>query len=443
MQTETGILELALNLTEAINSSDRCQRLLRIITGALPCDAACLMILEDGYLKSVASLGLEPIVENMKFHVSEHPRLNIILKSSGPVVFRHDCELPDPFDGLIVYDQATGLNVHSCLGAPLEVEGAIIGVLTVDALKPFQFDGIEKQWLKTVAALAGATLQISLLVNKLESMAQIEKNFSSSYVAETNKEREIEFIGGSPAVHEIKKHIDIVAGSNLSILVTGETGVGKEIIARLIHKHSSRARKPLVHVNCAALPENLAESELFGHVKGAFTGAVNDRMGKFQLADGGTLFLDEIGELPLTIQAKLLRVLQEGEIQKVGSDNVAKVDVRLIAATNRNLEEEERHGRFRLDLFHRLSVYPIHVPPIRERKEDIGILIHFFINQFQRRFGTGSIALTRNAEKMLAGYGWPGNVRELENILIRAVLTAKSRAISCKTLTLTEMDFAL
>ena len=434
---------MALNLTEAINADDRYQRLLRTVTSFIPCDAACLMIVEGDNLISVASLGLDPVVEKRPFLIADHPKLEIILKSSGPVVFPQECGLPDPFDGLIAQHHTANLRIHSCLGCPLEVEGAVIGALTVDALKPHQFDDIDKDWLKTVGALAGATLRTSLLVNQLESLAIKEKKFTENFVAEANKEKELEFVGASMVVEELKKHIEIVAHSNLSILITGETGVGKEIIARLIHKASARSSQPLVYVNCAALPENLAESELFGHVKGAFTGAISDRMGKFQLAHGGTLFLDEIGELSLMIQAKLLRVLQEGEIQKVGSDALGKVNVRVIAATNRNLEDAVQKGRFRPDLFHRLSVYPIHIPPLRERKEDIPLIVNFFVNQNQRRLGTRSIRIDAGAQKKLIGYDWPGNVRELKNIISRAILTASSRAPNAPAVTLVESDFVL
>jgi len=442
MNKDQSILELVLNLTEAINSGDRYLRLLKTITNSLPCDAASLMVKEDHSLKIVASLGLDEIVETKAFKIKDHPRLEIIFKSSGPVVFPHNSNLPDPFDGLIAHDHEADLKVHACLGCPLEVEGKVIGVLTVDAIKPHKFDNVDKEWLKTISALAGATLQTSLLINKLESLAEMEKRFAQSFVAETNKQQEVELVGMSPIINQIKKHIEIVAQSNLSILVTGETGVGKEIVVRLIHKNSSRANQPLVYVNCAALPENIVESELFGHVKGAFTGAVSDRMGKFQLANNGTLFLDEIGELPLHVQAKLLRALQEGEVQKVGADKISKVNVRFIAATNRNLEDEVQKGCFRSDLFHRLSVYPINVPALRERKEDISLLIRFFSNEFQRRLGTNTVRVTQEAQEKLVNYSWPGNVRELKNLLSRAILTAKNRSSSGQVLNLKESDFA-
>jgi len=208
------------------------------------------------------------------------------------------------------------------------------------------------------------------------------------------------------------------------VLVLGETGVGKELVVRAIHAASGRRDQPMLYLNCAALPETLADSELFGHTKGAFTGATRDRAGKFEVADEGTLFLDEIGELPLSLQPKLLRAIQHGEIQRVGSDATVHVNVRLLAATNRNLEEEAKNGKFRADLFHRLNVYPIKVPPLRERKEDIPLLAGFFCELIQRRLGTGPVRISADTMDLLSKYHWPGNIRELENTISRAILQA-------------------
>ena len=209
------------------------------------------------------------------------------------------------------------------------------------------------------------------------------------------------------------------------MLILGETGVGKELVARNIHLNSARKDQLLIHLNCASLPENLAESEFFGHAKGAFTGAQNSRQGKFQLADGGTLFLDEIGELPLAMQSKLLRVLQSGEIQTVGEDTPKYVDVRVVAATNRNLKEEVAQGRFRADLYHRLSVYPITVPPLSKREHDITLLAGYFIEQTARKLGIKQLKLSPEAQALLNQYNWPGNVRELEHVISRSALKAK------------------
>jgi anaerobic nitric oxide reductase transcription regulator len=222
------------------------------------------------------------------------------------------------------------------------------------------------------------------------------------------------------------QEIQLVGNSPLTVLITGETGVGKELVAEAIHLNSPRAQKPLISLNCAALPEMLVESELFGHVKGAFSGAVNGRSGKFELADGGTIFLDEVGELPLPVQSKLLRVLQSGQLQRVGSDQEHHVDVRIIAATNRDLAEEVRSGRFRADLYHRLSVYPLLVPPLRERGRDVLLLAGYFLEENRARMGLRSLRVNSDAQKRLLGYPWPGNVRELEHLISRAVLKSLS-----------------
>jgi len=234
-------------------------------------------------------------------------------------------------------------------------------------------------------------------------------------------------IGSSENFKQLLTEIDLVAPSDLTVLITGETGVGKELVARRLHDQSARADRPLVSVNCAALPEHLVESELFGHVKGAFSGATENRLGKFEMANGGTLFLDEIGELPLAAQAKLLRVLQGGQLQRVGSDSNHRVDIRLIAATNRVLADEVREGRFRADLYHRLSVYPLRVPSLRERKEDIMLLAGAFAEENRWRVGLPALRFTSQARTAMLDYHWPGNIRELEYLLARAVLKAKKR----------------
>ncbi len=221
-----------------------------------------------------------------------------------------------------------------------------------------------------------------------------------------------------------------VAKSCASVLITGETGTGKELIARFIHRYSPRKDKPFIPVNVAAIPETLIESELFGHVKGAFTGAVKDRKGYFQMADGGTIFLDEIGELPLNLQPKLLRVLQEGEFFPVGSSKPVKVDIRVIAATNKNLEEEVKKGNFREDLYYRLNVIHIHIKPLRERREDIPYLLDYFLKKFSQKEGKKIHGFTREAYEALIRYDYPGNVRELENIVERAVVMSQGDLIT-------------
>jgi two-component system nitrogen regulation response regulator GlnG len=231
-------------------------------------------------------------------------------------------------------------------------------------------------------------------------------------------------------MREVFEKIKIASQTDSPVLITGETGTGKELVAEAIHNLSRRAGKPLVKVNCSALPENLLESELFGYKKGAFTGAEKDKPGKFELADGGTLFLDEIGDLSLSLQPKILRAIEKGEIEKLGDTKVSRVDVRVISATNKNIEEEVSKGNFRSDLYFRLSVFRIHIPPLRERKEDIIPLAEFFIEKLNKKYGLGKKFLTKRVIQELLEWNYPGNVRELENILERAYLMSKSKNIS-------------
>jgi transcriptional regulator with GAF, ATPase, and Fis domain len=236
-------------------------------------------------------------------------------------------------------------------------------------------------------------------------------------------------VGTSSALRRMLKRVEAVAETPASVLLQGESGVGKELVAHAIHVRSARAAGPLVKVNCASIPKELFESEFFGHVKGAFTGANRDRIGRFQLADGGTIFLDEVGEIPFESQGKLLRVLQESEFERVGDDITRSVDVRVIAATNRNLEELIVEGRFREDLFYRLSVFPINVPPLRERGDDVVQLAQHFLEQTCKDFGRDILTLTRAQAAILRSYDWPGNVREMKNVIERAVILSQGKVL--------------
>jgi two-component system response regulator HydG len=236
-------------------------------------------------------------------------------------------------------------------------------------------------------------------------------------------------IGRSPLLQEVVEKIKVVAPTDTSVLVIGESGTGKEKVAHSVHELSDRKNNPLVIVNCAALPHSLIESELFGHEKGSFTGANAMRIGKFEQANGGTLFLDEIGELPLDSQVKLLRVLQEKEIERLGGNKIIKVNVRIVAATNRSLEKEVAEGRFRLDLYYRLNVFPIELPPLRERKEDIGLLADFFLHKYAAASKRAITSIDKSALDQLYQYSWPGNIRELEHLIERTVLLTKTAEI--------------
>jgi PAS domain S-box-containing protein len=239
-----------------------------------------------------------------------------------------------------------------------------------------------------------------------------------------------ELIGTSKPLHHAMELVEQVADTDAAVLITGETGTGKELIARAIHNRSLRKDKTLVKLNCATIPENLAESELFGHEKGSFTGAINRKLGRFELADGGTLFLDEIGELPLDMQAKLLRVLQEGEYERVGGTQTLKCDVRVIAATHRDLAQLSKQNQFRSDLYYRLNVFPIHLPPLRERKEDIPLLVNHFIAKYSSKFAKKISSIPERMLTELENYLWPGNIRELQHIIERAVILTKGTQLA-------------
>jgi chemotaxis protein methyltransferase CheR len=266
--------------------------------------------------------------------------------------------------------------------------------------------------------LKAALSEIKQLKDKLEvERAYLQEEIKSQYNYEN-------IIGQSDALNYVFYKVEQIAPSDTTVLVLGETGTGKELVARAIHGLSPRKDRALVKVNCATLPANLIESELFGHEKGGFTGAHARQLGRFEVADGATLFLDEIGELLLELQPKLLRVIQDGEFERLGSSGTIKVDVRVIAATNRNLEEEVRRGRFREDLWYRLSIFPITVPPLRERIEDIAMLVEFFVDKISKRLGKSIESIPTSVMNSLQDYQWPGNVRELENVLERAVINS-------------------
>ena len=264
--------------------------------------------------------------------------------------------------------------------------------------------------------------ELKLIIRKA---VQTEEATSRNLAPASGK---FEIVGQTPGMQRVYNLIEKVAQSPTTILITGESGTGKELVARALHDHSSRKEKAFISVNCGAIPETLFESELFGHEKGAFTGAINARPGRFELADGGTLFLDEVGELPLDMQVKLLRALQERTFERVGGVRPVTVDVRLITSTNRDLAEEVRKGTFRQDLFYRLNVIPIQLPPLRARKQDIPLLVNHFIGRFNERLEK-DVSMSSEALELLTGWSWPGNIRELENVMERSVLLSEGDTI--------------
>ena len=416
------LADLIVELPNAV----RLQRLVHTLREHFRCGAVGLLRLDGDSLRPLAAVGLVHEALGRRFVVAQHPRLAAIMATREPTWFEPDSRLPDPYDGLLDQHVGEPLPVHDCMGMSLFVDGQPWGALTLDALHPGTFDSNARRDLQHYSLLIEAAVRITRLEQENRSLRLSRSDVQHPQVLA----EEGEILGQSQALRQILSELEVVADSELPVLLLGETGVGKELFARRLHGLSRRRNKPLIQVNCAALPESLAESELFGHVKGAFSGATSDRPGRFDAANGGTLLLDEVGELPLSVQAKLLRVLQNGEIQRLGADKPLHFDVRIIAATNRNLRDSIRDGHFRADLYHRLSVYPVPIPPLREREQDVLMLAGHFLELNRTRLGLRSMRLSPAAERALLAYDWPGNVRELEHVISRAAVKLLSRGVS-------------
>ncbi len=309
-------------------------------------------------------------------------------------------------------------------GQPLICKGEVLGVFGVFARTPMVDENLV--WLRMVAdhaASAIANARAFEQIQELRSQLELENEYLREEVKVAHAFGDI--VGESSALRKVLAQVELVAPADTSVLILGESGTGKELVARAIHERSGRSDRPMIRVNCGSIPRELFESEFFGHVEGAFTGAVRDRAGRFQLADGGTLFLDEVGEIPLELQSKLLRVLQEGTFERIGEEKTQQVDVRIIAATNRDLKKDVEEKRFRQDLYYRLSVFPVEVVPLRERVEDVPFLAAHFLSQTCQRLGFVKPKLKQRHVNTLQSYEWPGNVRELQNVIERAVIRAR------------------
>ena len=340
-------------------------------------------------------------------------------KPDGSVYKSHDCPILAAFmDGEV---HTVDNEVFWCKdGNPIPVEytstpikdhGKLVGAVVI-------FRDISDRKVAEANLLAALT-EVRELKHKLEmENAYLQEEISSEHNYQ-------EIVGKGAVIQRVIQQIELVAPTEANVLITGESGTGKELIARAIHNRSSRNKRPLIRVNCAAIPRDLFESEFFGHVKGSFTGAVSDRTGRFELADGGTLFLDEVGEIPLDLQSKLLRVLQEGQFERVGENKTKNVNVRIIAATNKNLEAEVANQKFREDLYFRLNVFPIYSAGLRERNEDIPLLAMHFLERAKNKLNKPAIRLTQGDIELLQNYSWPGNIRELQNVIERAVIVSQ------------------
>ncbi len=351
-----------------------------------------------------------------------------VVETRRPIIVS-DAQQDDQFSNA---ESVINLELNSVMCAPLKERGRLMGLIYVGNEEVTGlFDPGSLELLSVFAAQASLLIRNALLVDDL-------KLRNLSLFEELEQQRFGEIIGASSTMREVFRHVEKVAGTEASVLVSGETGTGKELIAREIHRRSARRDGPFVTVNCGAIPETLMESELFGHVRGAFTGAVGSRPGKFQAADDGTIFLDEIGEMPLSLQVKLLRALQEHQVVRVGSTKTEDLNIRVIAASNRDLESEVASGGFREDLYYRLNVVHIHLPALRERGDDVVLLARYLLGRYVEQYGSKVKGLTPNALIAMRKHAWPGNVREVENRIKKAVILCEGSMIGAADLDLSE-----
>jgi formate hydrogenlyase transcriptional activator len=402
--------------------------LVRHLAGALRVRYAFVTDCDDHKrAKALAFWKGDQFGDKFEFDITDTPCMKVL---NGET-----CHYKEGLQNLFPLDKGLAdWDAESYLGVPmLDREGRVIGHIAILDDKPMDRDPHAIDLVKIFAARAAAELKRQRAEAELQSALQqvqiLQRKIEAENVylqEEISKEHNFEeIVGNSRAIVEVFERVETVAPTDSTVLITGETGCGKELIARAIHSHGSRKHRPLVKLNCGAIPTGLVESELFGHMKGAFTGALERRTGRFELADGGTLFLDEVSELPLDTQVKLLRVLQEHEFEPLGSSRTIKVNVRVIAASNRDLELAVQEGRFRADLYYRLNVLPITVPPLRKRKSDIPLLTTFFVERFARQFGKQISGVAQDTMQLLSRYEWPGNIRELQNVIERAVVLSK------------------
>jgi transcriptional regulator with GAF, ATPase, and Fis domain len=381
----------------------------------------------EPYLELRASVGASIVDPLLRWTRTDggHQRLPLSYGKVGQIAGTNEPLLlhRGPRDWLLQPEWAEAEKIQSFAGQPLAFRGQVLGVVAIFSRNQLAVQDLS--WLRVFAdhgAVAIANARAFEEIARLKERAELERDYLREAVRTALHEGEI--VAHSARMKSVLRQVEHVAKTESTVLVLGESGVGKELIAAAIHRMSHRRDGPLVRVNCASVPRELFESEFFGHVRGAFSGAFRDRQGRFQLADGGTLFLDEVGEIPIELQSKLLRVLQEHTFEPVGDDRTRTVDVRVIAATNRDLSVATEQGRFRRDLYYRLSVLPIEVPPLRERREDILPMARSFLKATAARLHVREPPLNQAAEEALLSYDFPGNARELQNLLERAVVLA-------------------
>lgn len=362
--------------------------------------------------------------EPLKFLVSEHPISRVT--ASGQPYVASDLKVQTHFDA----DRRlldNGFRSYVCI--PMIKQDEVIGAIDFVSRSPRNYTAEQVQSLSSVADMVSIAVANALAyeeIKKLKEQLQLENRLLQDEIVRSNYQ---EIVGSSTSLQKVLASIEKVARTDSTVLINGETGTGKELIAHAIHRRSPRADRALIKVNCAALPKELVASELFGHEKGAFTGAIQQRIGRFEAANGGTIFLDEIGELSPEIQIAFLRVLQEREFERVGGNKTIRTDTRVITATNRDLQLEVAEGRFRMDLYYRLNVFPIHIPPLRDRPDDIPILVDYFAARLSARMGKRIRQVEKRSLEAMQQYSWPGNIRELQNILERCVILAEGEVL--------------
>ncbi|MFN7919341.1 MAG: sigma 54-interacting transcriptional regulator [Bryobacteraceae bacterium] len=399
------------------NRAELEQKTLESILEVTPAERAAIVRLEDESADSAVVTGLDRKLGPGQAVALSRTIVNQVIEQGAAVLCNN---VPDE-EALQESESLISRRVRSVLAVPLEVADKLIGVIYVDTSDPrVRFDADHLQLLAALGNVAALAIGNAAHVEWLEGE-------NSRLRAEINLE--MDMVGESPAMQKVFQFVARVAPRDSTVLVWGESGTGKELVARAIHRNSARADKPFVAINCAAISDHLLESELFGHEKGSFTGATAQKRGKLEVADGGTVFLDEIGELAPALQAKLLRVLQEREFERVGGTRPIKLDIRLVAATNRDLKEESRQKRFREDLYYRLNVVSLQMPALRERPSDIAVLASFFADKYARKLNRKVSGISPKTLRLLTAYGWPGNVRELENTIERAVVLGVSDVI--------------
>jgi formate hydrogenlyase transcriptional activator len=430
LQSKNDRLQLLLDVTNQVVSNLQLRELVRAISQdvrrVMQCELASLALPEkdNEHLRLYAvdfPEGKGYLQEKMVYAIEGAPS-GMAFRTMKPVT------LQSPFDGWLQYpmvQMAVREGMKSFCALPLISRNHAIGTLNLGRLRDHAFSEDDVSFLSQVASQIALAVENALAyheIRELKEQLSKEKLYLEDEIRTEMNPAQI--IGSSASLRKVLKQVETVAPTDSTVLIYGETGTGKELIARAIHELSSRRGKAFVKLNCAAIPTGLLESELFGHEKGAFTGAIAQRIGRFEVANGGTIFLDEIGEIPLELQTKLLRVLQEREFERLGSSHTLRTDARLIAATNRDLEAMVSEQRFRSDLFFRLNVFPVQVPPLRKRREDIPLLVRHFAQQFSKRMNKVIETIPSSAMDALSNYHWPGNIRELQNVIERAVIVS-------------------